>query len=79
MSRPAPTKLLPEAAVHEFLGIRSLPRQMGVNISIVNWNGRRFLDREDVLRWLRTNAASTDSALLYRLHDELAEATAKGD
>lgn len=71
--------LVPEGAVHELLGIKMLPRQYGVNISIVNWNNRRFLDREDVLKWLELNARSTSSSLIERLHRELAEITAKGD
>lgn len=69
--------LVPEGAVHELLGIKKLPRRFGVNISIVNWNGRRYLDRDDVLRWLHANATGTDSTLLLRLHRELADITAK--
>lgn len=65
--------------MNEFLNIRTLPRQFGINIAIVNWNGRRLLDREDVLRWLKTNADSIDSPLLHQLHNELADITAKGD
>ena len=76
MNRPT---LVPEGAVHELLGLKRLPRQFGVNISIVNWNGRRYLDRDDVLKWLQTNAHATDSTLLLRLHHELADITAKGD
>lgn len=71
--------LVPEGAVHELLGLKMLPREYGANISIVNWNGRRFLDREDVLKWLELNARSTSSTLIERLHRELAEITAKGD
>lgn len=72
--------LVPEGTVHELLGIKKLPRQFGVNIAIVNWNGRRLLDREDVLNWLLANAQSTDSTLLKRLYRELADITAtKGD
>lgn len=71
--------LLPEGAVAEYLGLSVLPRRFGVNIFIVNWNGRRLLDREDVLSWLQVNAESTDSALIRRLHQELADITAKGE
>lgn len=71
--------LVPEGAVHELLGIKALPRRFGVNISIVNWNGRRYLDRGDVLKWLQANAENTGSTLLLRLHRELADITAKGD
>lgn len=70
--------LVPEGAVHELLGIQRVPRQIGVSISIVNWNERRLLDREDILRWLQANVDSTDSNLLRRLHTELAEITAEG-
>jgi hypothetical protein len=72
-----PETLVPEGAVNEFLGIKSLPRRFGVNILIVNWNGRRLLDRGDVLRWLQANADSLDSSLIRKLHDELADITAK--
>lgn len=71
--------LVPEGAVHELLGLKKLPRQFGVNIHIFNWNGRRLLDRQDVLRWLQAHAQATDSPLLFRLHRELADITAKGD
>lgn len=71
--------LLPEGAVSELLGLSVLPRRFGVNIFIVNWNGRRLLDRADVLAWLQANADSTDSNLVRRLHTELADITAKGD
>lgn len=74
----AEATLVPEGAVHELLGLKA-PRQFGVNISIVNWNGRRLLDRADILRWLQANAQATDSPLLFRLHRELADITAKGD
>lgn len=75
----ADVTLVPEGAVHELLGIKALPRQFGVNISIVNWNGRRLLDREDVLRWLQANADSFDSTIIRRLYQELADITAKGE
>lgn len=71
--------LVSEGAVHELLGIKRVPRQFGVSISIVNWNGRRLLDRADVLRWLQAQAQANDSPLLVRLHRELADVTAKGD
>jgi len=68
--------LVPEGAVHDLLGIRRAPRQHGINIMIVNWNQRRLLDREDVLRWFRANASHLDLPILHRLADELAEVTA---
>lgn len=71
--------LVPEGAVHELLGIRRVPRQVRVNIGIVNWNGRRLLDRLDVLAWLDAHARDTNSPLLTQLHRELADITAKGD
>lgn len=73
--------LVPEGAVHELLGIRKLPGRLaaGVHFTIYNWNGRRLLDRQDVLRWLQAKATATDSTLLFQLHNELADITAKGD
>lgn len=72
-------RLVDERAVADYLGVSVLPRQFGVNIMIVNWNGRRLLDRDDVLRWLKVNAESLGgSAIVERLHRELAEITAEG-
>lgn len=74
--------LVPEGAVHELLGIKKQPNlrlAAGVHFNIYNWNGRRLLDRQDVLRWLQAKATATDSPLLFQLHNELADITAKGD
>lgn len=70
--------LVDERAVNDFLGIKTLPRPLGVNILIVNWNGHRYLSRDDVLRWLEANAESLDSSLIRNLHRELADITAEG-
>lgn len=69
-------RLVPEGAVHELLGVSRAPRQVGVNISILNALGRRWLDREDVLRWLDLNAQATESGLVARLRAELEEVSA---
>ena len=71
--------LVPEGAVHELLGVKRAPRQVGVHVSILNAMGRRWLDREDVLRWLQVNANHLSLPLLMKLYDELADITAKGD
>lgn len=70
--------LVDERAVADYLGLKMLPRDVGVNILIVNWNGHRYLSRDDVLRWLEANAESTDYSLIRKLHRELADITAEG-
>lgn len=77
---PVKDRLVDESAIADYLGLKVAPREFGVSILIVNWNNRRLLDRDDVLRWLRVNAESLGgSAIVERLHDELAEITAEGN
>lgn len=75
----ADTQLVPEAELNDYLGYKVLPRRFGINIFIADWNGRRLLDRADVLNYLQTCVTSIDSSPLQRIHDELADITAKGE
>lgn len=64
---------VPEAWVHEYLGVRLQPRV--VNLSILNALGRRWVDLADVLGWLDRNAETLDLNILRRLARELRDVT----
>lgn len=67
--------ILPEAAVHDYLGIKKAPPVASVHIQILNALGHRWLHADDVLTWLDRNAESLDLGILRRLVGELREAT----
>lgn len=69
--------LVREAEVHEYLGV-SRPQRVQVpstNIGCLNALGQRWLQRDDVLRFLELSAANLDSDVLRTMHRQLSEVT----
>lgn len=73
--------LVPEGQVHELLRVRreppaiAGPRSAGLNISILNAVGRRWVDIEDLMRWFDSGIRHTGSEVMATARRELAEVT----
>lgn len=68
--------LVPTGQFHELLGVKVAPRQVGVDLRVLNALGDRWINRHALLRYLDVNIESTDSEVLRRMRREIADVTA---
>ena len=70
-------RLVPEAAVHEYLGLKRPSRvaMQHINIGMLNALGSRWLHRDDVLTWLSMEGNHFDSDVVRGMRRRLLEAT----